>query len=221
MTTSERLIEAASDIWEQCEEHPFVCGIGDGTLDHDKFQFFLLQDYLYLFEYARVFAIGVTKAKSLDSMRIFGNYIKQILDGEMDIHKSYMKRLGISEEEAAAVQPSLDNLAYTSYMLAIAQAGGEPEIVSSILACAVSYEYIAKDILKRHPDAASHPFFGEWVDGYACDEYHAENVELCELMDRQPVDEGNYAFIEEIFLNCSLLELAFWNMSWEKRMGPA
>lgn len=221
MNTSERLIESSADIWRKCEEHPFVQGIADGTLDIDRFRFFLLQDYLYLFEYARVFAIGVTKAESLDSMRIFGGYIKQILDGEMDIHKSYMKRLGISEKEAEAVQPALDNLSYTSYMLAAAQAGGEPEIVSSILSCAVSYEYIARDIVARHPEAADHPFFGEWIDGYACDGYHEANVELCELMDAQRLDEERYRTVEDIFVNCSLYELAFWEMSWNRSMGPA
>ena len=48
---------------EQC--HATLCpGIGDGTLDLEKFQWFLLQDYLYLFDYARVFAYGVVKART-------------------------------------------------------------------------------------------------------------------------------------------------------------
>lgn len=221
METSRRLIASAADIWKQCEEHPFVRGICDGTLDVGRFRFFLLQDYLYLFEYARVFAIGVVKSDDLASMRVFGGYIKQILDGEMDIHKSYMKRLGISEDEAEHVEPALDNLSYTSYMLAVSEAGGEPEIVSSILACAVSYEYIARDIVADNPAAADHPFFGEWVRGYACQEYHDANVELCELMDRQVLDEKRYRKVEEIFVNCSLYELAFWQMAWDRRMGPA
>lgn len=221
MNTSDRLIASASDIWRQCEEHPFVQGIANCDLAIDRFQFFLLQDYLYLFDYARVFALGVVKSDSLASMRVFGGYIKQILDGEMDIHKAYMKRLGISEEEAETVQPALDNLSYTSYMLAESEAGGEPEIASSILACAVSYEYIARDIVKHNPEAWDDPFFGEWVQGYACDEYHAANVELCDLMDRQVLDEQRYAKVEEIFVNCSLYELAFWQMAWDKRMGPA
>ena len=119
------------------------------------------------------------------------------------------------------MQPALDTLSCTAYMLAEAQVGGEAEVLSSILACAVSYEYIARNIVKEYPAAADHPFFGEWVEGYACDEYHAANVELCDLMDSMTIDETRYPHIEEIFLNCSLYELAFWQMSWDKRMGPA
>ena len=56
MTTTQRLHEAARPVWEACCSHPFVKGIGDGTLELEKFRHFLLQDYLYLFDYARVFA---------------------------------------------------------------------------------------------------------------------------------------------------------------------
>lgn len=63
MRTTQRLYEAAHPIWEQCHDHPFVRGIGDGSLDLEKFRWFLLQDYLYLFDYARVFAYGVVKAR--------------------------------------------------------------------------------------------------------------------------------------------------------------
>lgn len=217
MSLSQRLIDSAQGIWKQCEEHPFVRGIADGTLDVDKFRYFLLQDYVYLFEYARVFAVGVDRARSVDSMRVFAAYINEILEGEMDIHKSYMKRLGISEKAAEEVQPALDNISYTSYMLAIARGGTEAEIASSILACAVSYEQIARNIAAENPKAAEHPFFGEWINGYACEEYHDENVKLCELMDRQDVTEEQYARLEEIFINCSRYELGFWDMAWEMR----
>ena len=48
-SVSERLRQAAAPIWEKCLHHPFVTAIGDGTLPVEKFQYFMLQDYLYLF----------------------------------------------------------------------------------------------------------------------------------------------------------------------------
>ena len=35
MTVSRRLYEAAKPIWQACHDHPFVRGIGDGSLDRD------------------------------------------------------------------------------------------------------------------------------------------------------------------------------------------
>lgn len=124
MRTTQRLYEAAHPIWEQCHDHPFVRGIGDGSLDLEKFQWFLLQDYLYLFDYARVFAYGVVKARDPGLMRTFSANVDAILGGEMKVHRAYMARLGITEEQVFSVQPALSNLSYTHYMLSCAAAGG-------------------------------------------------------------------------------------------------
>ena len=91
--------DAAAPVWEACHNHPFVTGMGDGTLAVEKFRHFMLQDYLYLLEYARVFALGVVKTRDTKLMRTFAVNIDAILNGEMKVHKAYMKRLGISEEQ--------------------------------------------------------------------------------------------------------------------------
>ena len=165
-----RLHDAAAPIWEACLKHPFVTGIGDGTLAAEKFQHFMLQDYLYLFDYARVFALGVVKARDPELMRTFAANVDAILGGEMKIHRAYMKRLGITEDQVFAVKPALDNLSYTNYMLSVASTGSPLEIVASILACSWSYAEIGQ-ALATIPGAAEHPFYGEWIQGYSSVRY--------------------------------------------------
>lgn len=215
MTVTQRLYEAARPVWQQCHEHPFVKGIGDGTLDKEKFQWFLLQDYLYLFDYARVFAWGVIKARDAGLMRTFSANVDAILGGEMKIHRSYMARLGITEEQVLQVKPALSNTSYTHYMLAVAAAGGPAEIIAAILACSWSYAEIGEELAKV-PGALDHPFYGEWVQGYAGEEYHKTNDALVALMDELAAGctEEQYARLEEIFVNCSRYELGFWEMAW-------
>ena len=219
MTVSQRLHEAARPIWAQCLSHPFVTGIGDGTLEVEKFRYFMLQDYLYLFDYARVFALGVVKAREPDLMRTFSANVDTILNGEMAIHRAYMARLDISEEQVLAVRPALANLSYTNYMLSAAFAGGPAEIVAAILACSWSYAEIGQALAAR-PGAADHPFYGEWIRGYASPEYDQTNRALIDLMDRLAGDcpEGEYRRLEEIFVACSRYELGFWDMAW--RLEP-
>ena len=217
-SVSYRLHDAAAPIWEACLKHPFVTGIGDGTLAVEKFRYFMLQDYLYLFDYARVFALGVVKARDPRLMRIFAANVDTILGGEMEIHRTYMARLGITEEQVFAVKPALDNLSYTNYMLSVASTGGPAEIVASILACSWSYAEIGQ-ALARIPGAAEHPFYGEWIRGYASDSYAATNQSLIELMDELAAGASGeqLARLTEIFVNCSRYELGFWDMSWEMR----
>lgn len=217
-SVSYRLHDAAAPVWDACLKHPFVIGIGDGTLEVEKFRHFMLQDYLYLFDYARVFALGVVKARDPELMRTFAANVDAILNGEMKIHRAYMKRLGITEEQVFAVTPALDNLSYTNYMLSIANSGGPVEIVAAILACSWSYAEIGQT-LAAIPGASEHPFYGEWIQGYASEEYSATNQALIELMDSLAANatEEQIAYLTEIFVNCSRYELGFWNMAWGMR----
>ena len=219
LSVSARLRQAAAPIWEECLRHPFVTGIGDGTLGVEKFQYFMLQDYLYLFDYARVFALGVVKARDPKLMRTFAENVNAILGGEMNIHRAYMERLGITEDQVFAVKPALDNTSYTHYMLAVAESGGPMEIVAAILACSWSYAEIGQALATR-PGAADHPFYGEWVRGYASENYAATNQALMALMDELAKDATGAQFdrLEEIFVNCSRYELGFWDMAWEMRV---
>ena len=215
-SVSTRLHDAAAPVWEACLRHPFVAGIGDGTLDMEKFRYFMLQDYLYLFDYARVFALGVVKARDPELMRVFAANVDAILGGEMKIHRAYMKRLDITEEQVFSVKPALANLSYTNYMLSVAHAGTPMEIVASILACSWSYAEIGQ-ALSAIPGAAEHPFYGEWIRGYASEEYTATNQVLIELMDTLAADatEAQLAYLTDVFVNCSRYELGFWDMAWE------
>lgn len=215
-SVSTHLHDAATPVWEACLRHPFVTGIGDGTLDMEKFRYFMLQDYLYLFDYARVFALGVVKARDPELMRVFAANVDAILGGEMKIHRAYMKRLDITEEQVFAVKPALANLSYTNYMLSVAQTGGPMEIVASILACSWSYAEIGQ-ALAAIPGAAEHLFYGEWIRGYASEEYAATNQTLIELMDSLAADAGEeqLAYLTDVFVNCSRYELGFWDMAWD------
>ena len=219
MHTSERLYQAARPIWQDCLRHPFVRGMGDGSLEADRFRFFLLQDYLYLFDYARVFAYGVIKARDPQLMRTFADNVDEILGGEMKIHRAYMARLGITEDQVLAVRPALANLTYTHYMLSCAASGGVREILAAILACSWSYAEIGTD-LARIPGAADHPFYGEWIRGYAGADYQAVNESLITLTDQlcDGCSEEEYLRLEEIFVTCSRCELAFWEMAWRQEM---
>ncbi len=216
MNTTARLLEAVKDIWTKYNQHPFVLGIQNGDLDREKFRYYIKQDYLYLTDYAKCFAIGIAKARSPETTRLFSQYIEALTGGEMDIHRGYMGRLGITREELNATPAALDNLSYTSYMLRVAYEGGEAEILTAILSCAYSYEVIAKNIVANNPASAGHPLYGEWVRGYASEEYAAKNAELLHTLDRltKAYGEGQLQRLQEIFTVCSRYELTFWELAW-------
>lgn len=215
--TTDILLEAVRDIWESYYEHPFVLGLQNGTLDREKFRFYIVQDYLYLEDYARTFAIGTAKAKSLETTRLFSGYLDTLTGDEMDIHRGYMGKFAVTKEELSHTERALANLSYTSYMLRVAYEEGEAEILTAVLSCAYSYELIAKKMLERNPKATEHEFFGEWVRGYASREYAQENRILLDTLNRltEGYTEKQLSHLTDIFTICSRYEYAFWEMAWK------
>lgn len=213
--TVDYLLDATQDIWIQYNEHPFVKGIENGKLDREKFRYYIIQDYLYLEDYAKTFAVGVAKAKSLKIANLFAKYIS-VMNGELNVHEGYLARLGVTQDEIDATSRSLDNLSYTSYMLRVAYEEGEAEILTAILACAYSYEVIAKKIVENNPAATEDEFYGDWVKGYISDAYSEENVVLLDSLNELAAHytEKQIKHLVDIFVACSRYELAFWEMSW-------
>ena len=219
MNLTDRLYDSAREIWEGYHTHPFVTGIGDGTLPIEKFRYFMLQDYLYLYEYSRLFSLGVVKAADHELMRTFSAMTDSTLKEEMKTQQSYMARLGISENDVANAKTSLVNSSYTNYMLSVGYSGDVLDILVAVLSCAWSYELIGQNLAAR-PGAVEHPFYGEWIRSYASDDYHKIVQENIDLVNKygQNISDERYRRLEDIFIRCSRYEGQFWEMSWNMEL---
>ena len=80
-------------------------GIGDGTLDLERFRFWVRQDYRFLLEYGRLLALGAARAPDLETMRRLADLCQATLRDEMDLHRSYAREFDISEEEELEAEP--------------------------------------------------------------------------------------------------------------------
>lgn len=220
MKFSDRLFDSVKDIWGTYYEHPFIKGIGNGDLEIDKFKYYMIQDYLYLLDYAKIYALGVVKADSEEVMKGFAKSVDAILNGEMSIHRSYMKKLGITKEEVAAAKASITNISYTHYMLAVSQMGSLADVATALLACMWSYLEIGNH-LSKIPGAAEHEFYGEWIKGYISEEYEESTRWIIDLVDNlaENMNECELVKLEEIFVNTSKYEYMFWDMSYNKGMN--
>ncbi|MBQ2412614.1 MAG: thiaminase II, partial [Anaerotignum sp.] len=63
MKLTDKLYEAANSIWDAYLTQPFVKELGEGTLSMERFRFYMIQDYRYLLQYSKVFAMGIVKAE--------------------------------------------------------------------------------------------------------------------------------------------------------------
>lgn len=219
MKFCDELYERSEPVWKMIYEHPFVTGIGDGTLDHSKFQFYIIQDYLYLLDYAKVYALGVVKATDPAVMGKFAKQIDAILNGEMNLHRQYAQRLGINLQELDEAKSASMNLAYSHYMLSVSQSGTLAELIASLLPCMWSYWEIGKR-LSAIAGSVDHPFYGEWIRGYSSSEYGELCIWMIDLLNEIAEGKSKQELLrlEEIFINTSRFEYLFWDMAYRKEM---
>lgn len=218
---TDRLWRKVQPIWEAYLDHPFVKGIGDGTLNKEKFKHYMKQDYVYLIEYSRVFAIGSAKAPDLETMTMFANLLHGTLTMEMELHREYAAKFGITNEELEATEPSSTMTAYTSYMLNVSQLGGVENAIAAVLACAWSYNYIGKELVKW-PGAADHEFYGNWVRMYSSEDF-TEIAENCKNLINEYATgklERELQALEDIVVKTSKFEYMFWEMAEHIEMWP-
>jgi thiaminase/transcriptional activator TenA len=219
-STSAHLLQMTNAIREQILAHPFVRGIGEGNLPRPPFVYYIRQDYLYLVEYSRVLALGVARAHDLELMELFAELVHATLHVEMDLHRGYCERLGISRENLEATPVSPTTHAYTRHLLAVAHGGTIAELMAALLPCQWGYWEIGQALAQS--GLPSDPFYAEWITMYSGPEYGELAARLRATFDRVAARASNdeLARIDRIFLTSARYEWGFWDASQRMESWP-
>lgn len=222
MKFSDRLRKNIDPIWRLSHSHPFVSGIGDATLDIEKFKYYMCQDYVYLIDYAKLFALGSIKATHLDTMSKFAWVLDGTLNGEMEMHRKNAANLGITKEDLEATEASPTTLAYVNYMLKIAHEGSLANLVAVLLPCMWSYWEIGSALIERNDAGMKHEIYSEWIKTYAADDFAELTKWLIDIMDllSQGKTEEELRLLENQFTISSKFEYMFWDMSYKQEKWP-
>jgi len=221
MSFSRSLKAKASKVWEEGYNHPFVQELGMGSLDKEKFKFYLLQDYHYLLQYAKVFAIAAVKSDTEELMTRFSTIQYYILSNEMNLHREYMAGFGVSREEMLSVKPSLYNSAYTANMIAAGQTGGLAEVLAVVFPCAWTYADYAKRLKEQYSGRLDGNFYKSWIEQYASAEFSDSFEWFYDTLDNlvSNMTDEQRAKIEEIFISSVEFEYLFWDMAYKQQMS--
>ena len=221
MSFSRSLKEKAIKVWEDGYNHPFVQELGAGTLDKEKFKFYLLQDYLYLLEYAKVFAMAMVKADDEKMLSNLSSITKSIFVDEMEVHRTYMKEFGITEDEVANVKASLFNRTYTANMLATAQKGDLAETLATVFPCAWTYCDYGKRLKEQYKNNLEDNFYKSWIETYSGVEFEESFEWFYDALDELVANksEAEKKVVEDIFSSSVEFEYMFWDMAYNKQMS--
>lgn len=211
---TEDQFRAAKSIWDAQLQHPFVKGIADGSLEIDRFKRWVLQDYLYLKDFARIFAWAVAKAERLDAMSWYATVLNLTLNTEMGLHRTYAGRFGISVEQLERQEMWPTNRAYTDFLLRTAADGDLADLVAALLPCAWGYVYIAQKLAKGNRPKDQR--YADWIAQYASPEF-AQAADWLKAEMNRLADGATAAKRQrliDLFVLSSRYEWQFWQMCW-------
>ena len=219
MTFLEECIQQSLPVWERCLSTPFVRGLADGTLDEDCFKSYIVDDSLYLREYAKVFAWGILHSHDMEEIRSYYSLLSFIKESEDRTRQYYLARYGLTDQAIQPLPLRGENRAYVDYMIAAAREGhGAAECMMACLPCMLSYGWIFGELIRRCPGVRDTPYW-PFVRDYADSQYEAVCRQWSGFTNRvcRDLEPRREVRCREIFYQCSVHELRFWEMSAQPR----
>ncbi|MEI4469992.1 thiaminase II [Frigidibacter sp. MR17.24] len=207
---------AAGAHWPAYARHAFVEGLGDGSLPRAAFLHYLRQDYLFLVQFARAWALAVTKAPDLAAMRACAATVQALVEHEMSLHVATCAAAGIDAAALAATEEEVECVAYTRFVLDCGHSGDFLDLLAALAPCVLGYGEIGADLAAR----AGSDAYGDWIATYGGAEYQGLCAEMGALLDRTvaarigatPAAAPRWAALSGIFTTATRLEARFWDM---------
>ncbi|TKX74910.1 thiaminase II [Halorubrum sp. GN11_10-6_MGM] len=214
MGFSDRLLDDGAEIWAAQKEHPFVTELADGSLDEAAFRHWVKQDYRYLLDYARVFALAGTKADDEETTRRLTATAHATLDDELDLHRSFAADYGLSVDDLEAVEKAPTCGAYTDFLVRTAHEGSIAEIAAAVYPCGQGYLDAADHMATL---ATEDHRYTPFIEKYTSDPFRETVAWLRDLVDRYAeAFPGERDAMRAAFLRSARLEHAFWEMCYTR-----
>lgn len=219
MTFVEECIRDSIPLWMNCLKTEFLKAMAEGKLDTELLKGYIVEDSLYLREYARVFAWGMIRAKSMEEIRVLYSLLAFVNENEDAARLKYLKSFKLTDEQIQDFPLREENQRYIETMLETAKNGeGAAECLMAALPCMLSYAWIFRRMLQVNPDLKD-TFCGPLIQEYASDDYERLCRKWTEFADELcgGISEERREKCRAVFRRCSEHEYQFWLMSGRNR----
>ena len=214
MQFSVRAWQNIENIYQTILEMPFIEELKTGSLDKQIFQQYMIQDGIYLGEFARVLAIISAKAPQPDMQLQFANSVREAIVVERMLHESFFAEFGINVEDALSVDPTPTCLNYTNFLLATAFQYSFPVAVAAVLPCFWIYLEVGKHIYQTATTKANP--YQKWIDTYVDADFEASVNYVISVADKAAAtaSANELKLMSRVFYRASQFEWMFWDSAY-------
>jgi thiaminase (transcriptional activator TenA) len=220
MTLTEQLWADAAPTYAAILEHPFITGLTDGSLAHESFRYFIVQDAHYLRGFAKALTVCAAKAPDEHTTVMFAEHAAGAIRAEQDMHAELAGQLGLDPAELPGMPVGPTTVAYRSYLLATAYGGSFAEALGAVLPCYWIYARVGETLFERSsPD----PLYARWISMYGGEEFQATVRDVLGLTDRvgAGLSAAGTGAVREHFRATTRYEWMFWDAGYHQLTWPA
>ncbi|MBD2167678.1 TenA family protein [Calothrix membranacea FACHB-236] len=205
MTISNELWMANQDLAKACLDHPFVQGIGKGTLEQEKFAYYVGQDAFFLEAFARAYSIAAAKAPDWQGFTTFHSLADGVLQ-ELRLHEGYAAEWGVNLH---SVQPGAATRRYTDFLLATAWGGDVGLTAAAMSPCMRLYAFLGEQLAK---DGIPDHLYANWIRTYSSSDFQPLAAQLDALVDSYA---SATALVNSTYRYAMFCERDFFQAAWE------
>ena len=208
---------AAASEWHDYTHHPFTDAMADGSLPQAAFRHYLVQDYLFLIEFARAYALAVYKSRELADMRDAAAGMSAILDVEMNLHVTLCASWDLTPADLEQTRAAPETLAYTRYVLDTGMRGDLLALHVALAPCVIGYAEIGTRLAAIENKSGLANPYAVWIDEYAGPAYQEVASTARSRLERlhaRYATPARDAELIRIFAEATRLEASFWDMGW-------
>lgn len=220
MSLFEDLKAAIEPEWKAYTEHEFVRKLGEGTLPLAVFQDYLVQDYLFLVQYARAYALAAYKSRNLADISDAAEVLRTTVH-ETELHRRLTARWGISAAKLDHAPEKQATVAYTRYVLDTGMSGDLLDLHIALTPCTIGYAEIGAALEPELLARDDHPY-AEWITVYASEGFQNAARSTSKRLDALAGPDTPSSRFEElvaVFSAATQLETSFWQQALDSARG--
>jgi len=211
MKWSEIAWSSIEQIYNKIVELDFIKELMLGTLDKNKFEFYIQQDAIYLSDYGKVLTGIVQKLNKIEHVTSFVHFASDSIAVENALHSSFLKDI---DKNNIITTPSPSCLLYTSYLVRQLATAPVEVIAAAVLPCFWIYKKVGDYILENQTKDKN--IYQTWIDTYGGEDFSMATKRAIEICDelaagctKEQLDK-----MTEAFIMSSKLEYMFWDSAY-------
>ncbi|MBL7711104.1 MAG: thiaminase II [Chitinophagaceae bacterium] len=213
MNWSESAWEQVQPIYQRIISMPFIRELMNGSLEPEKFRFYISQDSIYLEHFGKALALIAARAEQVEDTLAFIAFAQNAIIVEQSLHESYFKEFAVAGKGMA--QPACHH--YIHFLKSTAALETVAVGMAAVLPCFRIYKAVGDHIV-QHQAGDSNPY-QQWIDTYGGEAFAQAVQQAIMICDRiaGTANERTRAGMTDAFITASRLEYDFWDGAYQLR----